>query len=336
MSDSDHARTAIESPASALRNIGLSSRDLMAAINRLGSSLEIIKLAPWDPSAASSFNQESPPEKPEPETFTRFGELPSEIRLKIWRHACFQPRNVDIFTDNLGTIRVSDDTQFDTYKFYSHFCSHPGVLHVCREAREEGLKHYKLEFGTSHHFPIINISTPPRTYVNFACDRLCLLKPGCFGSDLEDRFQRFVQICRERGARSLAVNVAQDQHWPFVDVATSWNALEELVVFGSAQNFELLHNTGVPIDFIEPHGTGVHNRDVYLEEAAVRQLEIARRDFLALFEMHNDGLRFDMSVENGSASSKAKEKLSWKAPVVEIRHLVVGGKQDSNDWAGGR
>jgi hypothetical protein len=327
----------MESPASALRHIGLSSRDLMAAINRLGSSLEIIKLAPWDTSAASASNQEKPPEEPKPVTFTRFGELPSELRLKIWNFACFQTRNVDIFTDNLGTVRVSDDIHFDTFKFYSHFCSHPTVLHVSRESREEGLKHYTLEFGTTHNFPIIDISTPPRIYVNFACDRLCLLKPECFGSDLEDRFQRFVQICRQRGARLLAVNIAQDKHWPFVDLATSWNELEEIVVFGSAQNFELLHNTGTSINFVEPHGTGVHNRDEYLEAAAVRQLEIARRDFLALFEMHNDGLRvLDMSVENGGAPTKGKEKPSWEAPVVEIRHVVLGGKQDSNEWAWGR
>ena len=198
------------------------------------------------------------------------------------------------------------------------------------------MKHYKLEFGTSHHFSIVNVSTPPRIYVNFACDRICLLKPDCFGSDLEDRFQRFVQVCRERGARSLAVNVAQDQHWPFVDVATSWNALEELIVFGSTQNFEFLHNTGVPIDFVEPHKNRIQTRDEYLEEAAVRQLEIARRDFLALFEMHNDGLRFDMSFENDGASATGNEELSWKAPVVEIRHVVLSGKQDSNDWAWGR
>ena len=308
----------------------------MAAINRLGSSLEVIHMAPWDPSTASTPDLEDLPEKPKEQTFARFGELPSELRLKIWKLVCFQPRNVDIFTDNLGTIRVRDDVHFDTYKFYSHFCSHPAVLHVCQESREEALKHYKLEFGTSHHFSIINVSTPPRIYVNFACDRLCLLKPDCFGSDLEDRFERFVQICRQHGARSLAVNVAQDQHWPFVDVATSWDALEELVLFGSAQNFEFFHNTGVSIDFVEPDRTRVQNRDEYLEEAAVRQLEIARRDFLALFEMHNDGLRFDMSIENGSTSTKENAKLSWKAPVVEIRQIVFGGKQDSNDWAWGR
>jgi 2EXR family len=336
MSDSDYAQTTTESSAAALRNIGLSSRDLMAAINRLGSNLEILSLTPWDSSTASKSYHEADSERSVRDTFTSFGQLPSELRIKIWSYVCFQPRNIDIFTDKLGVIRISDDTYFDAYMFYSHFCSHPAVLHVCREAREEALKHYQLEFGTSYHFSLVDFSTPPRIYVNFACDRLCLLEPDCFGSDLEDRFQRFVQICRDRGACSLALNVARDQHWPFVDVATSWNALEELVLFGSVQNFEYLRVAGVSIDFVEPHGAGAHNKDEYREHAAVRQLEIARRDFLALFEMHNDGLRLDMSIENESTSTNAKEKLLWKAPAVEIRHLVIDGEQDSNYWAWGR
>jgi 2EXR family len=335
MSASGYAQTTVESPAQALRNIGLSSRDLMAAINRLGSGLEKISLASPDRSSASTSNPEAASEEHILNTFTRFSELPSELRIKIWSFVCFQPRNVDVFTETLGTIRVSDDTHFDTYKFYSHFCSHPAILHVSKEAREEGLKHYQLEFGTSHHFSIVKISTPPRIYVNFACDRLCLLKPDCFGSDIEDRFQRFIQICRQHGARSLAMNVAQDQHWAFVDVATSWNALEELVLFGSIQNFEFLQN-GAPIDFVKPRGIDLYYREEYIEEAAVRQLEIARRGFLALFEMHRDGLQFEIPPQNGITSTKAKEKLMWKAPVVEICHLVVGGKQDANDWAWGR
>jgi hypothetical protein len=329
----------MESPALALRNIGLSSRDLMAAINRMGAGLETVSLSSMDPPVSSTSNQETGSDGRVLQTFAHFGELPYELRIKIWSYVCFHPRNVDIFTENLGTIRVSDDTYFDTYKFFSRFCSHPAILHICRESREEGLKHYQLEFGTSHHFSIVNISTPPRIYVNFSCDRLCLLKPNCFGSDVEDRFQTFVQICRKHGARSLALNVAQDQHWPFVDVATSWNALDQLVLFGSIMNYEYEQNT-VPIDFIKSQESGLYcapeHREEYIEEAAVRQLEIARRDFLALFEMHKDGLQFDISFKNGITSANAKEKLLWRAPIVEICSLVVDGKPEANDWAWGR
>ncbi|PMD23861.1 hypothetical protein NA56DRAFT_657100 [Hyaloscypha hepaticicola] len=339
MSDSGYAQR--ESPAQALRNIGLSSRDLMAAINRLGSGLEIINVAsPESPSTSRSYRERAP-EEHILDKFTLFSELPSELRIKIWTFVCFQPRNVDIFTENLGTIRVSVDTQFETYRFYSHFCSHPSLLHACQEAREEGLKYYKLEYGTSHHFSLINISTPPRIYVNFACDRLCLLNGDSLKSDLEDRFEQFVGIVRKHGARSLAINIARDQHWPFVDVATSSNTLEELVLFGSSQNFHYLPG-GTPIEFMKPRPINdVDYRQACIqedavrqvvEEDAVRQLEIARRDYLALFEMHQDGLQFEPPSPNGSLTMKM-ENDPWKPPVVKICHLSIGGEQDANDWA---
>ena len=303
----------------------------MAAINRMGSGLGRITLASDHNSSTSSSQTVS--NGLILDTFKCFGQLPSELRLKIWSYVCSHPRNVDIFTEHLGRTRVGSDTYFNTYMYYSHFCPHPAILHVCRESREEGLKYYQLEFGTSHHFPLITVSTPPRVYVNFACDRLCLLEPEYFGSELEDRFQGFVQICRKHGASSLAINVGRDKHWPIVDVATSWNALEELVLFGSVDTFDLSSSAGVPIDFVKPYGAHLYNGNEYIEEAAVRQLEIARRDFLALFEMHNDGLQFDKSHESGSIPTRARESLSWTPPVVEIYHLIVGGKQDTNDSA---
>jgi hypothetical protein len=70
-----------------------------------------------------------------------------------------------------------------------------------------------------------------------------------------------------------------------------------------------------------------------VEEDAVRQLEIARRDYLALFEMHQDGLQFETPSPNGSVTTKKKKELLWKPPVVEICYLVIGGEQDANDWA---
>lgn len=303
----------------------------MAAINRMGLGLGRFNLASDHGSLTSTLETIS--EGIVLTTFSRFAELPFELRLKIWGYVCFHPRNVDIFTESLGMIRVGEPLHFNAYKYYSHFCPHPAILHVCQESREEALKHYQLEFGTSNHFPIITISTPPRIYVNFDCDRLCLLAPDLFGTELERPFQGFVQICKKHGARSLAINVVRDEHWPLVDVATSWNALEELVLFDWTRPFDQLGSTGVSIDFVKPYGVDLYNGDEYLKGAAMRQLEIARRDFLALFEMHKDGLQFDRSHKVGSTSARARETLSWKPPVVEIRHLVVSGKREINDWA---
>jgi hypothetical protein len=92
------------------------------------------------------------------------------------------------------------------------------------------------------------------------------------------------------------------------------NSLEELVLFDSNINIES-ESTGIPISFIPLKG---HRAELY-QDAAERQLEIARRDFLALFEMHRHGLEFNRSA-------KSKEQLLWKEPIVEISRFMIDGK----------
>jgi hypothetical protein len=295
----------------------------MAAINRMGSGRETVSPAanPWAvPFTKPGLNEEASSAKPVLETFTCFGELPSELRVKIWNHVCFHPRNVDISSETLGTVRICEGTYVDVHKFFSH-ALHPAVLHVSRESREEGMKHYQLEFGSSYTSSIINVSTPPRIYVNFACDRLCLLKPECLESELAGQFYRFIEVCRKNKIRSLAVNVFEDQHWPIVEFATLLNSLEELVLFDCNMNIDL-ESTGVSIFFILLKGW---RTDLY-QDPAERQLEIARRDFLALFDMHIDGLNYQRTLSS-------KEQLPWKAPVVELSRLVIDGKPEANTLA---
>jgi hypothetical protein len=320
----------------ALRNIGLPTRDLMAAINRMEAEYEVDHS--WAiQSAQNSSEQPGKSTSTVLKTFSYFGQLPLELRVKIWGHACFHQRNIDIFTEMLGEVRVNEQDmyRFESYKYFSQFCPHPAVMHTCKESREEGLKHYRLEFGTSHSFSIINISTPPRIYVNFACDRLCLLQPDCFGSDKEDRFYTFVSICQQNGARSLALNVAGDQHWGYVGVSTSWDALEEIILFGSSVEFEDVVDN-VAIDLIKFQDMTAYcsaeQKEEYLNEATIRHFEVARRDFHALFEMHEKGLLSDFELSNGKASAQRL----WRPPAVELRHLLVQGKLDASDWAWGK
>lgn len=91
------------------------------------------------------------------------------------------------------------------------------------------------------------------------------------------------------------------------------NSLEELVLFDSNINIES-ESTGIPISFILLKG---HRAELY-QDAAERHLEIARRDFLALFEMHRDGLGFNRSA-------KSKKQLLWKEPTVEISRFMIDG-----------
>jgi len=79
-------------------------------------------------------------------TFPHFSEFPAEIRLKIWSHACLFPQNVDIWTEFQKS--EIEDTIFYTQLYERRLSSTavPAILHVSKEAREEGLKHFAMDF----------------------------------------------------------------------------------------------------------------------------------------------------------------------------------------------
>jgi hypothetical protein len=73
-------------------------------------------------------------------------------------------------------------------------------------------------------------------------------------------------------------------------------------------------------------------KEEYLNEATIRHLEVARRDFHALFQMHENSLQSDFESSNGKVSAQTL----WTPPAVKLRHLPVQGKLDASDWAWGR
>lgn len=75
--------------------------------------------------------------KPE---FTKFPELPTELRLKIWDYASNVTRALE-----LEYCMV--DRKFFTFQHI------PSVLHTSSESREVGLQHYHLSFGTDKNLP---------------------------------------------------------------------------------------------------------------------------------------------------------------------------------------
>src|SRR6187402_1059733 len=82
-------------------------------------------------------------------SFTRFPDLPTELRLKIWGFAWQAQRVVEL-------QYCIVDRQFFSFQHL------PAVLHTSRESREAGLQYYHLSFGTDRH--------PPGTYFNAAND----------------------------------------------------------------------------------------------------------------------------------------------------------------------
>lgn len=77
--------------------------------------------------------------------FTKFPELPTELRRKIWAFASRQPRSIEL-------MYAWVDREFLNLKHP------PAVLHACFESREVALYFYTLSFGTQNH--------PPKIYFN--------------------------------------------------------------------------------------------------------------------------------------------------------------------------
>lgn len=80
---------------------------------------------------------------------------------------CFQRRDVDLL--------VHLDPEFDYRISYISCSPPPSILHVSQESREEGLKWYRLGFGTSFIKGRHTVSTPPQIYFNPEVDRLCAM-----------------------------------------------------------------------------------------------------------------------------------------------------------------
>ena len=107
-------------------------------------------------------------------SFEKFGELPPELRIKIWQHAIPGPRTVIVespFTraqnrapksleDALGRTYEKDAAELN----WRSTTRIPTLLHVNAEARHEALQHYQLSLGVG--------SARPRIYVDFSRDTL--------------------------------------------------------------------------------------------------------------------------------------------------------------------
>jgi hypothetical protein len=165
--------------------------------------------------------------------FTIFSRLPIEIRLKIWAFASNQsPRTIDIWTD-FKRCEI-ENTIFYTQWYSSSLAliTHPPILSVSKEAREEALKHYVLEFET-HMTPLEGVSVviQPRFYINYACDTLLPRGYWNIGS-----FADFASRAESNGLKSLAIDVC-DSFWAenlrdyVAKGAWVLNGLEELVIY---------------------------------------------------------------------------------------------------------
>lgn len=141
--------------------------------------------------------------------FTLFPELPSEMRLKIWRHIFPGPRIVGIqpsFTHSRFTGWKSMDWP-------------PLVLQITHESREEALKYYRLSFATA--------SEPATIYFNFRTDTLR------FGHGLGEAFLNDPRWAAD-GPGDYVLNVFLGTnyhiHPRFQCAASDWDKLRYMII----------------------------------------------------------------------------------------------------------
>jgi len=110
--------------------------------------------------------------------FTCFPKLTIELRLAIWRLACYVPRELDVHVAQLESTLSEDPEDYDDeveYVFpaervrFSSSRAVPAILHATQEARAEALKHYTLAF---QYGDVSSTIAPPKIYVNPVSDRV--------------------------------------------------------------------------------------------------------------------------------------------------------------------
>jgi len=101
-------------------------------------------------------------------TFTLFPNLPSELRLKIWKHIAPGPRIVELqyATEPKRLVESIPGTLHPVSPDWISKYPPPIVLHICQESRMEVLKSYQLALGPHENL----------IYVEFSFDTLYFTK----------------------------------------------------------------------------------------------------------------------------------------------------------------
>ncbi|KUJ23911.1 uncharacterized protein LY89DRAFT_679191 [Mollisia scopiformis] len=184
--------------------------------------------------------------------FPRFKDLPIELRISIWELASHQQRNLDIWNRELWTSDSSEDEERSVPHLLFTTQPPPSVLQACHESREEALKYYTFDFGTTYHDRDCTVTTQAKVYVNWAVDRICLMEPYelfQFSDDRQDpskgRLVDLVNTLESKG-RYLAINVftmgdiayttargSYVEHPAFCETLPKMGGLQELILFNT-------------------------------------------------------------------------------------------------------
>lgn len=188
-------------------------------------------------------------------TFHAFGNLPPELRIKIWR-LTFLPRVVELHPTWLNDAAAVGDDDLQQKQQWQSGCSNPAVLSVCSEAREIALGHFRIAC------PLTSITTTTETqlgtntvsgtkinekpglrrrvlYISPEYDTVALLGQDIDSTKLSNLLDWFRDADRKRrGISSLALSTSGQRNGD--SVATSYDTtvlrdLNQLILFPNGE-----------------------------------------------------------------------------------------------------
>ncbi|KAI0387495.1 hypothetical protein F5Y04DRAFT_5466 [Hypomontagnella monticulosa] len=179
----------------------------------------------------------------DPNSFSLFSLLPTELRLQIWRQSCHE-RVVEVQYDGEDDRCVSSTAP-------------PAILHACHESRFEALRMYKRSFGTKSH--------DPRIYFCPELDILYLPRPPFMGYD--DVARSFTELVLDTDD---TINLAIDYVKP--DIRRPWETYNKYALM---QSFPRVREVYLVLDEDEPDEEHGHE-DIDLVDPAGDILALCR------------------------------------------------------------
>ncbi|CAD6442400.1 4309731f-f8b6-489f-b173-f4663c51de3e-CDS [Sclerotinia trifoliorum] len=138
--------------------------------------------------------------------FTKFPQLPAELRSQVWLFASFHRRRIPVAVKDLHRLEGPHIMQDKEHQLFRFRCDTPipALFSVCKEARREAKKHFQKVMVAKHTFSFFSMTLIPRFYTNPVCDRICPI--GDY--DLPKQ-QALLASIKSSGIKSIALDESQ-------------------------------------------------------------------------------------------------------------------------------
>jgi hypothetical protein len=259
--------------------------------------------------------------------FTLFPRLPIELREKIWKEACNEPRVIDLWACAVGQVIGNAhklEQLFAGIPFaYRTYQIDPAVLGACQPSKTVGNRHYELSFGTKFdgyddgfgYGPgaEIIIQTPSLTYVNWKSDIICPVPTNSNSwSDVRLEEMMYVDLQNDHyrhRIRRIAIEVLEVQ-WA-IGLLLKSSYLEEIIFYIAPSGLEdLSYDDERPIT-IEFDDLDV-DMDTKLREAGYG---VDAKDRLQEAKLEVEEFAEDMK----------KGRPEWKCPAINLMIMKTTG-----------